>query len=83
MLRSRSSSMDHASSASSWQEECGGVDAKRRRVGGFGYGFKVSCVVGSCGFLACIRCGFSIPFAKILTNYLDNYYLGPLVVIIY
>jgi len=39
-----------------------GVDAKRRRVGGFGDGFRVWCVVGSCGFLACIRCGV-LPFA--------------------
>jgi hypothetical protein len=54
MLRSHSSSIDHASSASSRQEECGGVNAKRRRVGGFGYGFKVWCVVGSCGFLTSI-----------------------------
>jgi hypothetical protein len=52
-----------------------GVDAKRRRVGGFGYGFTVWCVVGSCGFLAWIRCGVLDSFAKILTNYLDNYYL--------
>jgi hypothetical protein len=52
-----------------------GVDAKRRRVGGFGDGFRVWCVVGSCSFLACIRCVGLDPFAKILTNYLDSYYL--------
>ncbi len=38
-------------------------------------GFGVSLPLGSCGFLAWIRCGVLDPFAKILTNYLDNYYL--------